>query len=130
MTTMPASEVRRLLKRSKYGVDQSESGKAARTHNGVVYASQAELKYAQNLDWLKRVGHLEDWFGQCDMPLTVNGVKVGVLRLDFKLLHKGGELEYVEIKGFRTPVYKLKEKLFRALYPEARLTVIDAKEVR
>lgn len=131
VTTLPAAQVLKMLsKRSKFNVDTSESGKAARTHGGVVYASGAEANYARLLDIRLKSGDVRYWWGQSNMPLIVNGVKICVLRVDFKIVHTDKTVEYVEVKGFRTPVYKLKEKLFKALYPSAKLTVIEAKDVR
>jgi len=118
-------------KRSKFNVDLSESGKEARTYNGVEYHSAAEMRYAQMLDQRKRVGDIRDWWGQQALPLKVNGVTVCKMVCDFKILHQGGdEAEFVEIKGYVSAVFKMKLKLLKALHPSIRYTVIPAKEIR
>ena len=118
------------MTRSKFNVDRSEVGKLARTYGDRVYDSQAEARYAQELDQRKRVRDIAGWWPQQPIPLSVNGVKIGKMVCDFKLLHVDETLEYVEVKGMETAVYRLKLKILRALYPELKFTVIRAKDVR
>jgi hypothetical protein len=117
-------------KRSKYGVDQSDAGKLARTYNGRVYDSQAECRYAGLLDQRKRVGDIEDYWPQVPVPLKVNGVTVCKMIFDFEILHHDQTKELVDVKGVVTAVFSLKLRLLKALYPGLRVTVIPAKEVR
>jgi hypothetical protein len=118
-------------RRSKYGVDQSEAGRLARTYSGRVYASLAEARYAAILDLRKKVGEIKEWWAQQTIPLVVNGVVVAKMVADFKLLlTSGNAIEYVEIKGALTETYQLKRKLLRAIYPDIRYTVIPSKDVR
>ncbi len=117
--------------RSKFNVDTTDAGKLARTYNGVEYHSGAEMRYAQMLDQRKRVGDIQDWWGQQSIPLRVNGITVCRMVCDFKILHHGGdEIEFVEIKGCETAVFRLKLKLLRAIHPKIRYTVIPAKDIR
>ena len=48
-------------------------------------------------------------------------------RSNFKITHNDGGIEYVEVKGFETEVWRLKWKLFEALIreidPGAEITV-------
>lgn len=113
-------------KRSKFNVNNSAAGKLARTYGGRCFDSLAEAKYAMELDIRKRAGHIQDWWPQVPILLTVNGVRVGKMVADFKVLHNNEQVEHVEIKGMELPVWKLKLKLMRALYPDLWYTVIKA----
>ena len=58
------------------------------------------------------------------VKLEVNGNLVTTYIVDFVLVFPDGREEWVEVKGFETPEWKIKEKLFRALFPDRRYTVI------
>ncbi len=115
--------------RSKFNVDLSDNGKLARTYNGRVYDSIAEMRYAQGLDMRVRVRDIESWTPQVPIPLTINGVTVAKLVCDFRVVHVGGDVEFIEVKGAATQIYKLKLKILRVLYPQLRLTVIAARDI-
>ena len=59
---------------------------------------------------------IQKWERQIKFPLVVNGEKIGTYICDFKVTYNNGKVEYIETKGFWTPVAKLKLKLFTALY--------------
>jgi hypothetical protein len=108
-------------------------GAAIKTaYNGVLYDSKAEASYARRLDELVDAGEVSHWDRQRRWPLVVNGVKVCVMVPDFVVWYEDGDdmrMELHEVKGFQTPVYRLKRKLFEALHPEVIYLVIPAKEV-
>lgn len=52
------------------------------------------------------------------MPLSVNGYIVCDYYIDFVVYHLDGTVEYIECKGYPTDVWKLKWKLFLALYED------------
>lgn len=120
----------RIPKRSKFNVDQSSAGKLERTFMGRVYASKAEARYAARLETLKKAGDIAVWTSQFRVQLRVNKIPVTTMVIDFAVAYSNGTCEYIEIKGYRTAVFKLQEKLFRALHPKVLYTVIDAKDVR
>lgn len=127
------AEAKRLLagdRKNKYGIRLTPEGKAARTYNGILYDSAAESRYAAALDMRVKVGELKQWWRQVKHDLIVNGVKVGRMTIDFQLLHADDSLELCEVKGIATEAYKLRLKVFRALYPKSKLTVIKAKEIK
>lgn len=104
-------------------------GNTPRTYNGIEYHSQAEARYAAELDLRKRaigVDGIAGWVRQFPVPLEVNGVLVCTYIVDFVVTHLDGREELIEIKGFETPEWRIKEKLFRALYPDIKLTVVRA----
>lgn len=121
---LPFEEREQLIKeamQSKYRNIETE-------YNGIKYQSSAEAKYALDLDSLKKAKEIVDWERQVTIPLDVNGNHICNYRIDFKVYHKDGTTEYVEVKGFATEEWRLKWKLFEALYttPDTKLTIIKA----
>ena len=117
-----------VLNHSKYKAVKTE-------YKGRKYDSKREAAYAAELDMLKnaRTGdkRVEEWTPQVRIPLIVRAdskpgkpVLVCHYVVDFAVTYGDGHMEYHEVKGFETEVWKLKEKLFRALYPDAVLKVV------
>jgi hypothetical protein len=103
-------------KRSKY--------RAVRTVvDGVPFDSKLEALYHSTLALEYRAGFVRAVNRQPSYDLTVNGVFVGRYVADFEVLRADGEIQVVECKGFKTPTYKLKKRLFEALYPHRILEV-------
>jgi hypothetical protein len=87
------------------------------TVDGVTFASKAEATRWQELRLLERAGQIADLEYQPRYPLTVNGVLVGTYVGDARYRETAtGEVVTEDTKGIRTPVYRLKAKLVRALY--------------
>jgi Protein of unknown function (DUF1064) len=103
-------------KRSKYNVDRSAKGKAKRTLDGVVYDSVAESEYAGLLRNSIKCGLIHSVERQVPIRLEVNGHVIAKLVIDFHVRYPNGRTELIEVKGHETAVYKLKRKLFRAIY--------------
>ena|ERR1035437_582222 len=78
--------------------------------------SKFEASMANDLTLLKRAGEIKDFQEQVKIPLEVNGFHVCNYFIDFVIQHNNGDTEYREAKGFATDVWKLKWKLFEALY--------------
>ena len=80
------------------------------------------------LDMMKKahdsVNQVVKWERQVKIPLKVRGVLIANWYCDFLVYFKDGRKEYHEVKGRETDVYKMKEKLFRALYPKEVLLVV------
>jgi len=119
-----AAEVKALLARPK-GRVRNVASRADRTYNGVVYDSKAEALYAFKLDGMRASGEILGWERQIRIPLIVNEVKVCMFVVDF-VVQGQSAFEYHEIKGWETPEYKLKLKLFKALFPNADYRVVRA----
>lgn len=124
MSLLTPSEFQKLTapaKREKYNRSSADD----RTWNGVVYDSKREMVMAQSYEVLLRAGALKRIDRQVKFPIVwPGGDHICTVIIDFKLTHPDGSLEAVEVKGFPTPVWRIKEKLFRAAYPKWRLTVI------
>lgn len=95
---------------------------------GTKYHSKKESKFAQDCDWRVKAGELISWERQKKMELYAYGKHICDYWIDFVLYHADGTIEYVEVKGFVTDVWRLKWKLFEAqmneIEPRAVLTVI------
>lgn len=110
----------RLRRGNKYHAESS-------IYNGILYHSKKEASYAAELDLRKRAHDIASWSRQVPIALDVNGKHITNYFIDFAVDHNDGIREFVEIKGFETEVWRLKWKLFEALYgslPNIRLTVI------
>lgn len=96
-------------------------------YNGYLYDSKLEASYAADLDLLIKAGEIKSFDRQVNLDLEVNGYVVCQYRIDFIIHHNDDTLEYVETKGVATDVWKLKWKLFEALFcdkPDVKLTVV------
>lgn len=104
----------------KYGARKKE-------YNGTIYPSAFEAKYAAQLDWRKRAGDVKDWQRQITFNLTVNKILICKYIIDFVIIHNDDSKEYIETKGFETRDWKIKRKLFKALYPQLNYKVVKQK---
>lgn len=98
----------------KYGV----APKRDRTLKGTTYMSKLEMNYRKKLDILtKAVGADKVFLIEEQVPFDciVNGKKICRYLLDFKVTYKD-RVEYVDVKGVVTPIYRIKKKLVEALY--------------
>lgn len=103
---------------------QQKYGARKTTYKGVVYDSQREADYAAELDLRVRAGELTEWKRQVPIPLVVNGAKIATYYIDFVEVAPGDTETYTEVKGYKTALWKLKWKLFEALYPEISKKIV------
>ena len=137
-------EARMLLaerpKRSKFNVDNSSAGKAARTMDGIVFDSIGEMKRWAELKTLAKSDHIRDLARQVPITLApkANGLRVVKYVTDFHYFeyHKTGLVDhewpwcevYEDYKGFDTPMSRLKRNLAARKLPEGavlRITHAD-----
>jgi len=92
--------------------------------DGITFASKKEcLRYAE-LKLLETAGYINDLTLQPRFPLIVMNVKIGVYVGDFCYNQTTGGVStgistvnvVEDVKGIKTPVYRLKKKLVKALY--------------
>lgn len=107
--------------RVKYG---SKYGNISAEHNGIQYHSKKEAAFAAQLDLRVKAGDIKSWERQVCIALDVNGFHICNYYIDFVVTHNDGVKEYIEVKGFETDVWKMKWKLFEALYAEKENTVL------
>lgn len=96
----------------------SKYGSLSSVYNGRQYHSKKEAQYAAELDQRKKSGDIKDWEPQVKIDLSVNGYHIANYYIDFLVHHNDGTKEYVEVKGFETEVWRLKWKLFEAIYSD------------
>ena len=112
--------------RSKYHAEKT-------VMDGITFASHKEAKYYGYLKTLMRLGEVIGIECQPVFPLQEkfikNGVKYQAITYiaDFRAKYSDGHEEIVDVKGFETPVFLLKRKLFEFKYPELSLKVIKTK---
>lgn len=94
------------------------------TYNGHTYHSKKEAAYAEELDLRVMAKELSHWERQVPIELRVNDHKICTYTIDFVEYDINGHEMYTEIKGFETPEWRLKWKLFEALHPEMDKQVI------
>ena len=82
------------------------------------YDSKFEAQYAMLLEQAIKDKQIEGFESHVRIPLVVNGYTVCDYYVDFAVFHKGGLTEYIECKGYPTDVFKLKWKLFCALFED------------
>ncbi len=112
---------RHYKKKNKYNAQKMNYG-------GVSYHSKFEARVAEDLDWRIKAGEIKSWERQVKISIDVNGKHICNYFIDFKVYHHDKSIEFIEVKGFETEVWRLKWKLFEALLPEiepdAILTII------
>ena len=113
--------------RSKYHAEKT-------VMDGITFASHKEAKYYGYLKTLMRLGEVIGIECQPVFPLQEkfikNGVKYQAITYvaDFRAKYSDGHEEIVEIKGFETQTWKIKQKLFEYKYPDLTLKVIGGKQ--
>jgi hypothetical protein len=85
--------------------------------DGARFDSRLEARYYATLQLEQRIGAVLEIRRQPNYLLEVNGVWVGRYVADYEVVRADGEIQVVDCKGFRTQTYKLKRRLFEALYP-------------
>lgn len=97
-------------KKSKYGSKKT-------VVDGIVFHSKKEGTRWQQLVLMQKVGAIADLQRQVAYPLVVDGKKICVYKADFVYTRvQGGKIIVEDAKGYRTPAYRLKAKLFEACY--------------
>jgi len=86
--------------------------------DGLVFDSAKEARVYQELRVRERLREIEQLTCQVTFPLHGrDGTKTCHYRADFTYVVKAtGEFVTVDVKGYKTPMYTLKSKLFRSEY--------------
>lgn len=105
------------IKKSKYGNKFEKAG-------GRLYDSKKEARYSEQLELRKLAGEIAEIHPQYCLMLDVNGKHVCKYYVDFMVILKDGTIEYHEVKGFETDVWRIKWKLAKAIYGEERFVLI------
>lgn len=108
---------------------KSKYNNKSQVFNGRKYHSIREATHAEELEWRVKAGEIEKVIPQFKLDLRVNGMHICNYYIDFKVILTNGDVEYHEVKGFETDVWRLKWLLTEALAkemlePDAKLLVI------
>jgi Protein of unknown function (DUF1064) len=101
-----------LPKRHKYGAQRTEL-------DGIWFPSKAEAAEYARLNLRLLANEIYGLTLQPEFPLVVAGHKIAVYRADFSYFSRAtGKRHVVDVKAgpTKTPVYRIKKKLVRALY--------------
>ncbi len=90
--------------------------------DGVKFASKKEATRYSELALQYKVGQILDLKLQPRYPCVVHGIPVCVYVADFEYVNLDGEVIVEDSKGFKTPMYRLKKKLFEAIYSPLTIT--------
>jgi len=94
------------------------------TYNGRHYDSKLEAGYAMELDWLVKGKIVKGWDAQWKIDLRINDTHIANYYVDFRVLFPDGKVEYHEVKGYETDVWKLKWKMALAIYGKEKFVLI------
>lgn len=85
--------------------------------DGIGFASKAEAARYSTLKMLERANEIEDLELQPKFTVEVNGVHICDYFADFRYTDCREGLQVTEdVKGVKTPVYKLKKRLVEAVH--------------
>ena len=110
------------------------------TIDGITFDSKREAKRYTELKLLEKAGHITHLELQPEYQITINGAKICKYKADFRYFtvrqenreqytnskgewqtptitgDKEGQI-VEDVKGFKTPIYRLKKRLVEACYP-------------
>ena len=110
-------------RRNKYRV----ANRDRRTWNGKVYASRAEMLYAQLLGAHREDGAIVEIEEQ---PLVTLGVPENRYRPDFRVVDCDGVTSWVDVKGVETTMFRRNMRLWKAYGPGPLLVVRHVRDGR
>lgn len=107
-----------MFRRHKYGA------KRTACHQGHMHDSAFEAGYCNKLAFLCRAEKIRGYTTQKVFELRVSGELICKHKIDFWVERMDGVFEIHEVKGVETADWKLKYKLFKALYPHVDYLII------
>ncbi|KKM67559.1 hypothetical protein LCGC14_1469900 [marine sediment metagenome] len=97
-------------------------------YNEISYHSIKEAEYAQELDLRIKAKDIKSWERQVRIDIKVYDQHICNYYIDFVVTHNDKSLEYIEVKGFETETWRLKWKMFEAMFnhdhPDIVLTIV------
>jgi|SRR5690625_2360005 len=115
-------------RRSKYGNKKTKL-------DGITFDSKAEALYYSELKLRQKAGEILFFRTQPRYRLLDSFEKHGKTHraidyiADFEIHHQDGSIEVIDVKGYKTDVFRLKEKMFNAKYPH-KLTIVKLEKGR
>lgn len=94
---------------------------------GYRYRSKAEADYAANLEVRLDAKDIKAWERAPSFPLIVNGKRCGRYTPDFLVTLRDGTRDLIEVKGWAARDFAFRLKVFEALYPAWKVSVVDGQ---
>lgn len=91
---------------------------------GRIYDSKKEARYSEQLELRKMAGEISEIHPQYCLRLDLNGKHICKYYVDFMVVLSNGNIEYHEVKGFETDVWRIKWKMALAIYGEEKFVLI------
>lgn len=108
--TITIAEYRTATKQHKYGAQREEV-------DGILFDSKKEAQRYRDLKVLERCEQIRNLKIKPRFPIVVNDTLICEYEADYSYFDmRKGEPVIEDCKGCKTPVYKLKKKLFEAMY--------------
>ena len=83
---------------------------------GILFPSKKEAgRYLELLN-LEKFGHIHNLELQTKFPIEIKGQKVFTYKADFTYFTEKGDFVIEDVKGVKTPIYRLKKKCVEAFY--------------
>lgn len=111
MTSQELKELQQKIAKKK----KSKFNNIKVNHEGIVFDSKKEFFRYQQLQMLLKAGLIQDLKLQPRFKLEVNGQLICTYIADFEYM-KGERRIIEDVKGVRTPVFNLKNKLMKAIH--------------
>ena len=90
------------------------------------HPSKAEAKRCDDLHLLQRAGEINNLTLEPAFPIIINGKKVFTYKADFSYFDRQGNRTIEDVKGMKTPVYRLKKKCVEAQYNGTTIVEVRA----
>lgn len=94
------------------------------TYNNYNYDSIKEAQYAAQLDLRIKAGEVLKWERQFKIDIRINEIHITNYYIDFKVYLADGSIEYHEVKGAETMLWRVKWRLSKALNPNWKFVLI------
>jgi hypothetical protein len=98
------------------GVEMTKYNNRKTSLDGILFDSAAESRRWQELTLMEKCGDISDLQRQVVYKLVVNEKLICSYRADFVYRDFDGHTVVEDVKGVKTPVYRIKAKLMKALY--------------
>lgn len=82
-------------------------------NDGIKFASKKEASYYNYLKQLVSTKEVVFFLRQVPFHLTANIKYI----CDFQVFYSNGTVEFIDVKGYQTPEFKIKHKQVESLYP-------------
>ncbi len=93
-------------------------GAKKQSYRGRIYDSTLEMEKAIDLDWQLKAKVIKSWTPQHKFDLRVNDEHICNYYIDFRVVNTDGSVDYIEIKGFPTDLWRIKFRITKAAFDD------------